>query len=327
MSETRKGPGLQVVFGTGPIGTATARELLRRGLSVRMVSRSGRLPPLIGGAGVEGRTVDAFDREAVLAATEGATHIYHCLNVPYQDWYRDLAPLQENLLAAAREHGAVLGLAENLYMYKRGVPVITEETPEEAPTRKGRLRRELHDALAREAAQSGVRWAAVRASDYYGPGAGLQSVAFGSVRFLDPLFAGKRPAMIGDPDVPHTYTYSFDYGRALATATLDPAAHGKAWIVPNDRTLTTREVAALFFKEAGIETTLSVLPRFALTAYGLFNPVVRELGEMLYQREEPYVVEGSLFATRFGFVPTRLEDGIAETIRWYTATREPRKVA
>jgi nucleoside-diphosphate-sugar epimerase len=315
--------GLQVVFGTGPVGTATARELLGRGLAVRMASRSGRLPPreLVGDGAIEAIAVDAFDAGAVVAAASGATHIYHCMNVPYQDWYTALAPLQANLVAAAVASGSVLAVAESLYAYARGVPVISESTPEVPPTRKGRLRRELHDALAAGAETSGLRWTAVRASDYYGPGAGLQSVAFGTVRFLDPLFAGKRPQMIGDLDIPHTYTFSRDYGRALVTAALDPGAHGRAWIVPNDRTLTTREVAGMFIDAAGIPAEMSVIPRFALAALGLFNPLIREVVEMLYQREEPYVVDGRLFAERFGFTPTRLEDGIADTIRWYTAER------
>ena len=33
-----------VIFGTGPLGTAVMRELVRRGKRVRMVNRSGRAP-------------------------------------------------------------------------------------------------------------------------------------------------------------------------------------------------------------------------------------------------------------------------------------------
>jgi nucleoside-diphosphate-sugar epimerase len=257
---------------------------------------------------------------AVLAASKGATHIYHCANVAYQDWERVLPPMQDNLVEAAQAHGAVLAVAENLYMYGRGSPVIDESTPEEPPTRKGRLRKRLHDALAEQAARSGLRWAAVRASDYYGPGAGLQSV-FGADRFLDPLFAGKRPGMLGNPDLPHTYTYSGDYGRALALAALRPEAHGRAWIVPNDRTLSTRQVAQLFFAAAGRGADVGRIPRAALSLAGLFNPLVRELGEMLYQKEEPYIVDGSLLRSRFGFEPTTLEEGIRATLAWYEARR------
>src|SRR5208337_3754431 len=112
--------------------------------------------------------------------------------------------------AAAEAQGAVLAVAENLYSYSRGVPVIAEATAEKAPTRKGRLRKRLHESLVAEAGATGLRWAAVRASDYYGPGANEQSV-FGTGRFLDPLFAGRRPGLLGKPDLPHSYTFSEDY--------------------------------------------------------------------------------------------------------------------
>jgi nucleoside-diphosphate-sugar epimerase len=43
---------------------------------------------------------------------------------------------------------------------------------------------------------------------------------------------------------------------------------------------------------------------------------------MLYQKEEPYVVDGSRFAAEFGFEPTRLEEGVQRTLAWYEATHK-----
>lgn len=256
-----------VVLGTGPVGASTAKTLLKRGLRVSMLGKSGRRPSVFlddltreERGRLQIQAVDALDRQALIAATRGASHIYHCANVLYRDWERILPPLHANMLEAARINGAVIAIAQNLYMYSRGVPVITETTREEAPSRKGRLQKALHERLVDAAGRTGLSWTVVRASDYYGPGGMLQSV-FGTERFLDPLFAGKRPAMIGDVDMPHTYTYIEDYGRALATAALDPAAHGGVWIVPNDRTLTTRDVARLFFTAAGRGTELGRIPR------------------------------------------------------------------
>jgi len=326
MSETASaqaaGAGLQVVFGNGPVGCAAAKALLGRGLRVLMVSRSGRRPEeaLTGLGRLDTLAADALDPDAVTTASRGATHIYHCMNVPYQYWARTLAVMQGNLVAAAEAQGAVLAVAENLYSYSRGVPVIDEATAEEAPTRKGRLRKRLHESIVAEADAAGFRWAAVRASDYYGPGADAQSV-FGTGRFLDPLFAGRRLSLLGDLDLPHSYTYSEDYGRALACAALDPSAHGRAWIVPNDRAMTTREVAEMFLAAAGRAAKVGTIPRLALTALGLFSPLIREVGEMLYQKEEPYIVDGSLFGDKFGFEPTPLERGIAATIAWYRSRR------
>jgi nucleoside-diphosphate-sugar epimerase len=314
---------LHVIFGNGPVGSAAARTLLQKGHSVRMVSRTGSRPKILFDDlsraeqdHLEMRTADALDPQAVLAVSRGASHIYHCVNVPYQDWFRVLHGLQENIVSAAVHEKAVLGVAENLYMYARGVPVINDDTAEDPPTRKGLLRKQLHQELVETAKAKGLAWTSVRASDYYGPGAVLQSL-FGTQLFLDPLFKGKRPRVVGSLDQPHTYTYVGDYGRALAVAALDPRAHGRSWIVPNDRTLTARQAAEILFAAAGKKQTLGTIPRPLIAVLGLFNPLLRELVEMLYQKEEPYVVDGSQFARLFSFTPTTLEEGARRTIDWY----------
>ena len=147
----------------------------------------------------------------------------------------------------------------------------------------------------------------------------MQSL-FGTDLFLDPLFNGRRPRVVGSLDQPHSYTYVEDYARALVIAALDARAHGRTWIVPNDRTLTARQAAAVSFESAGVQARLGRISRPMVAAAGLFNPLVREVTEMLYQKEEPYVVDGSRFASEFGFQPTPFEEGVRRTIAWYEAT-------
>ena len=313
---------LHVIFGNGPVGSAAARYLLDKGLAVRMVSRSGTKPrvlfddlPASQAAILELVSADARDRQATLRAAEGATHVYHCVNVLYQDWKEQLPPIQENIAAAARANRAVLAVSENLYMYARGTAVINEQTPEIPPTRKGKLRKRLHDEMVEAAGRDGLRWTAVRASDYYGPGATFQSM-FGTQLFLGPLLNGGTPRVAGALDVPHTITYVQDYGRALAVAARDPRAWGRTWIVPNDRTLTARQAAQVFFDAAGRQKKLGVIPRPLIVVMGLFSRLLRELVEMLYQKEEPYVVDGSRFASLFDFRPTPLAEGARLTLEW-----------
>jgi len=56
-------------------------------------------------------------------------------------------------------------------------------------------------------------------------------------------------------------------------------------------------------------------------AIGLFNPVVRELGETWYQRERPFVSDFSAYEKVLG--PGRvtpLAQGIADTLAWFSVS-------
>jgi len=318
-----------VIFGSGPVGCAAAGLLLNKGFRVRMVNRSARAPAGAftritpeQAARLEIQSADAMDMAAVRRAAEGATHLYYCVGAVYQDWEKLLPAMHANIVRAAKENDAVFAAAENLYMYARRIPVINEDARVQPPSRKGRLMQRLHDNLVQEGRRHGLRWTAVRASDFYGPLATGQSL-FGTERFLGPLSAGKQPLLWGSFDVPHTFTYVEDYGRALVVAALSPEAHGKAWIVPNDRTVTIRALARLFFDAAGFPNgkapRMRRIPRAAFAAAGLFIPLMREVLEVLYQKEEPYVVDGSRFQAVFDFKPTTLEDGVRRTLEWHRA--------
>ena len=56
-----------------------------------------------------------------------------------------------------------------------------------------------------------------------------------------------------------------------------------------------------------------------LYAVGLFNGNVRELKEMLYEYEEPFVVDDGRFVAAFGNIATPLPEAIDTTVSWYRA--------
>jgi uncharacterized protein YbjT (DUF2867 family) len=101
---------LHVVFGaTGAVGTAVVAELVRRGETVRAVSRRGRAPQA-----AEGVTADAADPAQAAAAAAGATVIYHCASPPYTKWPELFPALTRSILGAAESSGAKLVFADNL---------------------------------------------------------------------------------------------------------------------------------------------------------------------------------------------------------------------
>ena len=50
---------------------------------------------------------------------------------------------------------------------------------------------------------------------------------------------------------------------------------------------------------------------------GLFVPMIREQKEMMYEFEEPFVVDDSKFTETFDTDPTPLDEAIRETVAWY----------
>jgi hypothetical protein len=52
-------------------------------------------------------------------------------------------------------------------------------------------------------------------------------------------------------------------------------------------------------------------------AVGLFAPPVREMVEMLYEFEAPFVVDDSAFTQTFGARATPLATAIRATVEWY----------
>jgi hypothetical protein len=53
---------------------------------------------------------------------------------------------------------------------------------------------------------------------------------------------------------------------------------------------------------------------------------MREMIEMLYEFEEPFVVDHSKFEQAFGEQATPLKEAIGETVRWYRSKRPARDI-
>jgi nucleoside-diphosphate-sugar epimerase len=296
---------LNVVVGAGPIGSAVALLLANRGDTVRVITRSGGGPqhPLI-----ERIAADASDARRLTELTAGAATLYNCANPKYTEWERVWFPMNNAMIAAARAAGAVYAITGNLYGYGRQPDGrMTEDTPLAAVGRKGRVRiRMWQDALG-----SGVRTFEARGSDYLGPGA---LGVFSSV-ILPAARRGGTAWVPGDPDLPHTFTYTGDMARTLVTLAADERAYGKAWHVPSPAPVTIRQVADRFCALTGTPPLkLRKLPRFAMRTAGLVVPLAREVAEMDYQWYAPFVLDSALTQATFGLSPTDVEQGIRETI-------------
>ncbi|MEE9534089.1 MAG: NAD-dependent epimerase/dehydratase family protein, partial [Acidimicrobiia bacterium] len=304
----------QVVFGTGPIGATLADQLAAAGHKTVAVNRSGRAST---GSGVDLVAGDAADPTFTVSVSEGAEVIYQTLNPPYTKWPKLFPPLQTSLLVAARATGAKLVTLDNMYGYGPTGPIpITEDLPYRATGSKGRVRAEMARELMAAHVTGDARISIGRASDYFGPG-GL--VSHMGERVFRPALAGKKAQVMGDPDQPHTFSYIPDIAAGLAKLGSDSRADGRVWHLPNAPTVTTRQFIEQVYEAAGTPVGVSAMPRAMVGLLGVFNANVREVKEVLFEFEEPFVVDSSAFESTFDQSATPLDEAIPATVEWFKA--------
>jgi nucleoside-diphosphate-sugar epimerase len=303
-----------VVFGTGPLGRSVVNELVRRGETVRVVSRSGQMAEAP--QGVELRSGDLYNVAVVRELAQGAAVAYQCAQPHYWEWPQKFPPLQAAIIEGLTGTGTKLVIGENTYMYgdTNGKP-LAEDLPYAATTRKGKVRAAMSEAALAAHKAGKLQVSMGRGSDFFGPWA-LDS-GFGD-RVFFPALAGKGASFGGKLDLPHTATYIEDFGKALVILGEREEALGRAWHVPSDRPqITQRQFAELVFADTGHPVKASGMGKTMMRIGGIFIPGARETVEMMYEFEKPFVVNSSQFEATFGVRATPLAQAIAATLDWY----------
>jgi nucleoside-diphosphate-sugar epimerase len=278
------------------------------------VSRHGGVAAL---EGVVGRAADVATPAGAEAACKGASVVYHCVQPPYHRWGEELPPLARVVTDAVARQGAKLVVADNLYMYGPITGPISETSPQQPPSKKGRVRKDVAEALLAAHNAGRLRVAIGRAPDYYGPG-GRNSIAGETV--FGAAVAGKPVRWPASADRTRSFSYLPDLARALVTLGASDAADGRAWIIPSAPPLTLRALLELVERELGHPVKLAVTSKLAMRLAGLRIRQAGELPDIWYQFSAPFVVDGSLFETAFGaFGTTAHEPAVRETVAWFRA--------
>lgn len=303
---------LSLVIGLGPAGAATARLLAEKGHSVRVITRSGRNPE----PGIEHVALDATDSERLIEAAQGAAVIYSCAAPPYHRWASELPPLASSICAAAEATGAVVVMLGNLYAYGPVDGPMTEELPPAATGPKGRVRAAVWEQARKLHEQGRIKAVEVRASDFFGPG--VTDGGHLAARVMPRLLRGKSVSTLGDPDTPHSWTYLPDVARALVEVAGEERAWGRAWHVPTEPPLSTRELVDRLAAESGVgPVAVRRLPSAVLSVASVFSPLIRELKEVRYQFDQPFVVDASAYEAEFAVRATPVDEQVKATLDWW----------
>ncbi len=302
------------IFGFGAVGAAAAALLGARGEAVRVAQRAA---PREVPAGASFRRCDALDANSVREAVAGLRQVVLAIGFPYVGalWRQAWPRAMTHFIEACAASDARLVFVDNLYMYGPQTRPLVETMSLTDFGIKPAARATVTRIWMAASLAGRLRVAALRAPDFYGPGAAqahLGESAFGA------LAKGKAANVIGSPDTPHDFAYVPDFARAVVSLLDAPdEAFGQAWHVPCAPTRTPRDILALGAVALGVKPRIVGLPTWALGPLGLFVPVLRELREMRFQWDRPYRVDSSRFAQRFWADATPFEIGAPATAQWF----------
>ncbi|MEC5200289.1 nucleoside-diphosphate-sugar epimerase [Arthrobacter sp. PL16] len=304
---------LYVVTGAGPVGWTVAEQLAQSGNTVRILTRSGTGPDH---PDIEKLRIDASDPVALAFAVQGATAIFHCIHGSAYSaaaWQRELPAAEAVVLEAAHREGAVVVFPESLYSYSRPDAIMTEDSERSADGGKRGVRTQLLAARAASPADT----ISVVASDFYGP---RVRTAHAGDRMVPAVLKGSPIQLLGSPDAPHSFTYIPDLAAAMIAATHLPRTSNRVLHAPTLPALSQRALVSALAEDAGVVAPrLTGMPGWLVRALGLVLPSMRELAELAYQFERPFVMDSSASEALLTLTPTPLDEAVARTVRWWRA--------
>ncbi len=294
----------------GRFGLAATRAFAASGWRVLAQIRPGATAPDC--AGVAWLTLAVEDTAALVQAAAGASVVIHALNPPYTDWKTQAMPLLEAALRAARQLNARLMFAGNVYNFGSSMPpVLAEQTPQQAHTRKGKIRIAMEQQLQHVASLGQVRSVVIRAGDFFGSGTG----SWFDLALAKDIRRGKM-VYPGALDVPSAWTYLPDLANTFVRVA-DKLVHTPAQFAPFEvfhfqgYSLTGRAWAEQLedvarnqgWLEPAQQLKIGYLPWPVIKICGLLVPMWRELIEMRYLWQTPHALAGGKLDALIGAEP------------------------
>ena len=304
---------MQTVLGSGgAIGSLLAKELLKYTSKIRLVARN---PQQVNNTD-ELFKADLTNAAQVLKAVEGSEVVYLCVGLQYKlkIWQEQWPAIMKNVINACEQHNAKLVFLDNVYMYaSNAIPHMTEESPLDPPSRKGKIRLQIAKMLMNAIAKGTLTALIARSADFYGPAVNTSVL---KISVFDNFQKGKKAMWLTDATKIHSFAYTPDIAKSLALLGNNADAYGQVWHLPTSfEKLTGEDFIRMIAKEMDVKPTYSTLSKFMINLLGLFNPLLKEIKEMQYQNDQDYFFDSSKFEKRFGFVPTRYADGIKEIVK------------
>jgi nucleoside-diphosphate-sugar epimerase len=297
---------------SGNIGKLLAQELISKGIKVRGVGRT-----ISQNEKWESVAADVLDSESLKKAVAGSEVVYLLVGLEYSTkaWKRDWVRLMQNTIDACVATGAKLIFVDNVYMYGQVNGSMTEQTPVNPCSEKGKVRAEVAQLLIDAFNKKVLRGCIARCADFYGADCSSSML---TVTVFENMAKGKSAQWMGNPDVKHSFTYTPDIAKALFIMGTDARADNQVWHVPTAKNaLTGREIVEKTAELTSKKPKITVMGNFMISVLGLFIPILKELKEMMYQYNSAYDFNSDKFEKTFNVKPTSYEEGLKATVDYY----------
>jgi len=305
---------MQTILGAGgAIGIELAKSLKNYTKEIRLVSRN---PKKVNETD-ELMATDLLNTEDVRKAVKGSEIVYVTVGFPYSTkvWQEVWPKFISDVIAACKEFNSKLVFFDNMYMYDpKYLDRMTEETPINPPSKKGKIRAEVAQMILDEVNAGTLTALIARSADFYGPG--IKNSSMMNETIVKPLKTGGKANLLGSVNAKHSYTYTPDAGKATAMLGNTANAYNQVWHLPTaPEPFTGAQWTWLIASELGVKPDYQKVNKFMVWILGYFTPIMKEILEMMYQNKKDYIFDSSKFEKRFALRPTPYHIGIKETIK------------
>lgn len=301
-----------VIGASGGMGYSVVKELSSRNIPVIAFARTrSKLEKLFyEDSNVTIMTGDMFHYEDLHAAALGVDVIFQAANIPYSEWEDKLAVFMANIIEAAKNRSAKLAIVDNIYAYGHSNDVkVTETTPKNPHTKKGKLRLEV-ETLVKE---SGVQAIIAHFPDFYGPNAENTLLHY----TLKKIIKNKKSGFVGNQKIAREFIYTPDGAKAIVTLALNHEAYGQNWNIPGHSCITGEEMIQIIRSITNYKKEVSTVTKGMIKFLGLFSANMREAVEMYDLNEKPVILSGEKYEKLIGPIPrTPYNDGLRHTIEY-----------
>ena len=304
---------MQTILGSGgAIGKELAKVLPEYTTDIRLVSRN----PVKVNANDQLLSANLLHPEDVKKAVQGSSIVYVTVGFPYnyKVWRENWPKFIQNVIDACINQNCKLVFFDNIYMYDSNyLDGMTEETPVNPPSKKGKVRADIYHMIMNRI-QSGELTALIaRSADFYGPG--IKNTSMLTETVFNPLSQGKKANWMSSLKFKHSFTYTPDAGKATALLGNSENAYNQVWHLPTaDNPFTGKEWIATIAQAMGVKPNAQVASKLIVRMLGLFNPIMKEMLEMMYQYDRDYVFNSDKFQQHFDMKPTPYLEGIQQII-------------